>query len=76
MAKKTTKKVDVKKTSKLALSEVLADFLRENNITVRTNYEDYGFTEGTLLVETDDCDVQVKLITPKANDTRYAVLSE
>ena len=76
MAKKTTKKVDVKKTSKLALSELLADFLEENGITVRTNYEDYGFTEGTLLVETYDCDVQVKLITPKVNATRYAVISE
>ena len=48
MAKKTTKKVDVKKVSKLELSKLLAEFLAEKGVPVHTNAEDYGFTEGTL----------------------------
>lgn len=76
MAKKTTKKIDVKKVSKLELSKLLADFLLEKGVTVHTNAEDYGFTEGTLVVETEACDVQVKFITPKAGVTKYEVVSE
>lgn len=76
MAKKTTKKVDVKKTSKLELSKLLADFLLEKGVAVHTNAEDYGFTEGTLVVETEACDVQVKFITPKAGVTKYEVVSK
>ncbi len=75
MAKKTTKKVDVKKVSKLELSKMLADFLMEKGVAVHTNAEDYGFTEGTLVVETEACDVQVKFITPKAGVTKYEVVS-
>lgn len=76
MAKKTTKKVDVKKVSKLELSKLLAEFLAEKGVAVHTNAEDYGFTEGTLVVETETCDVQVKFITPKAGVTKYEVVSE
>lgn len=75
MAKKTTKKVDVKKVSKLELSKLLAEFLAEKGVAVHTNAEDYGFTEGTLVVETEACDVQVKFITPKAGVTKYEVVS-
>ena len=71
MAKKTTKKV-----AKLELSKLLADFLLEKGVAVHTNAEDYGFTEGTLVVETEACDVQVKFITPKAGVTKYEVVSE
>lgn len=70
------KKVDVKKVSKLELSKLLADFLLEKGVAVHTNAEDYGFTEGTLVVETQACDVQVKFITPKAGVTKYEVVSE
>ena len=76
MAKKTTKKIDVKKVAKLELSKLLADFLMEKGVAVHTNAEDYGFTEGTLVVETEACDVQVKFITPKAGVTKYEVVSE
>lgn len=76
MAKKTTKKVDVKKVSKLELSKLLAEFLTEKGIPVQTNAEDFGFTEGTLVVGTEACDVQVKFITPKAGVTKYEVVSE
>ena len=76
MAKKTTKKVDVKKVSKLELSKLLAEFLTEKGIPVQTNAEDYGFTEGTLVVETEACDVQVKFITPKAGVTKYETVTE
>lgn len=48
----------------------------ENGVAVHTNAEDYGFTEDTLVVETEACDVQVKFITPKAGVTKYEVVSE
>lgn len=76
MAKKTTKKVDVKKVSKLEPSKLLAEFLAEKGVAVHTNAEDYGFTEDTLVVETEACDVQEKFITPKAGVTKYEVVSE
>ena len=76
MAKKTTKKVDVKKVSKLELSKLLAEFLTEKGIPVQTNAEDFGFTEGTLVVGTEACDVQVKFITPKAGVTKYETVTE
>ena len=76
MGKKTTKKVDVKKVSKLELSNLLAEFLTEKGVPVQTNAEDFGFTEGTLVVGTEACDVQVKFITPKAGVTKYETVTE
>lgn len=73
MAKKTTKKVDVKKVTKLEVSNQVATLFEEMGITVG-NGQDYGFTEGTLVLRMEKCDVQVKLITPKAGVERYEIL--
>ena len=75
MAKtKKVKKVDVKKEAKLELSALFAEFLESKGIEVDANYEDYGFTAGTLVVKMEKTDVQVKLVTPKAGLNRYKVV--
>ena len=76
MAKKTVKKVDVKKVAKMDLSKALADFLVSEGFAVNTDVADYGFSEGTLIVSVDACDIQVKLVTPKAGVTRYEVKTD
>lgn len=65
------KKVDVKKLAKQELSNLIKEFLLEKGIEVSSNAEDYGFTQGTLVVHMEKTDVQVKLITPKAGLERY-----
>ena len=65
------KKVDVKKLAKQELSDLIKEFLIEKGIEVSSNAEDYGFTQGTLVVHMEKTDVQVKLITPKAGLERY-----
>lgn len=70
--KKTkSKKVDVKKLAKQELSDLFKEFLMEKGIEVSSNAEDFGFTQGTLVVHMEKTDVQVKLITPKAGLERY-----
>lgn len=75
MAKKTVKKVDIKKVAKLAVSEQIKQMFTGLDIEVG-NGVDYGFTEGTLVLHMEKCDVQVKLITPKAGVERYDLLEE
>ena len=70
---KATKKVDLKKVAKLNVSKAIADALTEAGFEVLTNADDYGFTEGTLVVRDKDTDVQVKFIVPKAGLNRYEV---
>lgn len=67
---KTKKKVDVKKVAKLDLSKKLAEFLTAQGLEVLDG-ADFGFTEGTIVVRGEVCDVQIKLITPKAGLQRY-----
>lgn len=73
---KKVKKVDVKKEAKLELSALFAEFLASKGIEVDANYEDYGFTAGTLVVKMEKTDVQVKLVTPKAGLDRYTVVED
>ena len=65
------KKVDVKKLAKQELSDLFKEFLLEKGFEVSSNAEDFGFTQGTLVVHMENTDVQVKLITPKAGLERY-----
>ena len=74
MAKKI-KKVDVKKVEKLEVSTLIRNLFEEMGITVGSA-EDYGFTEGSLVLAMPKCDVQVKIITPKAGIDRYDVITE
>ena len=74
MAKKI-KKVDVKKVAKLEVSALIRNLFEEMEITVGSA-EDYGFTEGSLVLDMPQCDVQVKIITPKAGIDRYDIITE
>ena len=74
MAKKI-KKVDVKKVAKLEVSALIRNLFEEMEITVGSA-EDYGFTEGSLVLDMPKCDVQVKIITPKAGIDRYEKITE
>ena len=71
---KTTKKVNPKDVQKNAIKEVLTTALM--NYGTISNGVDYGFTKDTLVLSTADCDIQIKLIAPKANETRYELLEE
>ncbi len=78
MAKKTIKKVDVKKVTKLEVSRLIQEqlvALGVEGIEVHDG-KDYGFTEGTLVFKGEKCDVQIKLITPKAGVDRYDKLED
>lgn len=75
MAKKAIKKVDVKKVSKNEVSAKVRTLFEELGIVVNDG-GDYGFTDGTLVLALEKCDVQVKLITPKAGLERYSKLEE
>ena len=69
------KKVDIKKVTKLSVSEQIAQMFLGLGVVVGTS-EEYGFSEGTLVLKMDKCDVQIKLITPKAGIDRYESLVE
>lgn len=73
MAKKTVKKIDVKKSTKMEVSQFVRDYFEELGIEIKDG-SDFGMTEGTLVLKMDKCDVQVKLITPKAGLERYEEL--
>lgn len=66
---KKTKKVNPKDVQKTAVKEVLKTAL--NSIGGIEEGRDYGFTKDTLVVHAKNCDVQVKLITPKTGVLRY-----
>lgn len=75
MAKKTVKKVDAKKVSKMEVNTFIKELFEGLGIEIE-NGQDYGMTEGTLVVKMEKCDVQIKLITPKAGLDRYEKLEE
>jgi hypothetical protein len=67
---KVTKKADPKKIAKATFSEKIAAFLASEGYTV-ANGVDFGFTEGTLVINAGKTDVQIKFITPKAGLEHY-----
>lgn len=75
MAKKTVKKVDAKKVAKMEVSTKIAEMFKGLDLTI-VDGKDFGFTEGTLVFKGEKCDVQIKLITPKAGVDRYELLEE
>lgn len=72
---KVVKKVDVKKVMKSEVNAHVKELFLGLGIEV-DNGVDYGFTEGTLVAHMEKCDVQIKLITPKAGLDRYESLVE
>ena len=75
MAKKTVKKVDVKKVMKSEVNTHVKELFEGLGIEIEDGVM-FGFTEGTLVAHMEKCDVQIKLITPKAGVERYEKLEE
>ena len=73
MAKKIVKKVDQKKVMKEEVKKQIERML-EDMVVRLSDGEDFGFTSGTLVAHMKECDVQIKLITPKAGIDRYVSL--
>ena len=71
MANKKVKKVNPKDTAKTVLMEVIRETLEQLEIPTEDGAE-YGFTKGTLVIHTPECDVQLKPITPKHDLKRYS----
>ena len=67
---KRTKKVNEKDIAKNEIMAIIHKALEENGISFKDGV-DYGMTKGTIIVEHEKADVQIKPITPKAGITRY-----
>ena len=67
---KRTKKVNDKDIAKAEVMAIIHKALEENGIKFKDGV-DYGMTKGTIIVEHEKADVQIKPITPKAGLTRY-----
>ena len=67
---KRTKKVNEKDIAKDEIMAIIHKALEENGISFKDGV-DYGMTRGTIIVEHEKADVQIKPITPKAGITRY-----
>jgi hypothetical protein len=65
-----TKKVNEKDIAKDEIMAIIRKALEENGIKYKDGV-DYGMTRGTIIVEHEKADVQIKPITPKAGLTRY-----
>ncbi len=67
---KKTKKVNEKDIAKEEIMAIIRKALEDNGISFKDGV-DYGMTKGTIIVEHEKADVQIKPITPKAGITRY-----
>ena len=74
MAKKE-KKVDVKAVEKERVSKILRESATVKGLEILDG-EAFGFTKGSFVVRTAVCDIQVKIISPKAGVTRYSEVEE
>ena len=69
MAKKI-KKVDPKAMAKQEVIAIVREALEASGYTIGEG-SDYGMTASTIVVGHTTCDVQLKLISPKAGVDRY-----
>jgi len=67
---KKTKKVNEKDIAKEEIMAIIQKALEDNGISFKDGV-DYGMTKGTIIVEHEKADVQIKPITPKAGLIRY-----
>lgn len=65
-----TKKVNEKDIAKDEIMAIIHRALEENGIAYKDGV-DYGMTKGTIIVEHEKADVQIKPISPKAGINRY-----
>ncbi len=69
------KKVNLKNVAKNEISVIIADALEAAGYTVNDG-TDYGFSAASLVAESKNTDVQIKLIVPKAKVERYEMLED
>ena len=69
MAKATTKKVNIKDVTKKEIKSMLSEILGQK--FTMDEGKKYGFTKDTLVAHTPNCDVQIKIITPKTGVIKY-----
>ncbi len=69
-AVKRKRKVNEKDIAKYEIMAIIHKALEDNGISFKDGV-DYGMTKGTIIVEHEKADVQIKPITPKAGLTRY-----
>jgi len=67
---KRTKKVNEKDIAKNEVMDIIKKALEQNGLNYKDGV-DYGMTKGTIIVEHEKADVQIKPITPKVGLTRY-----
>lgn len=70
---KRTKKVNEKDVAKEQVMEIIEKALLEKGYNLKDGVE-YGMTRGTIIVEHEKADVQIKPISPKAGIDRYPVI--
>ena len=72
--KKAPKKVDVKKVTKYNTVSEIQEFYEQQGFAV-SNGSLFGFTDTTLVVHLENCDIQIKIVAPGAkNGERYSPL--
>lgn len=67
---KRAKKVNEKDVVKEEIMRIIQDALTEKGIEWKCGVA-YGMTNGTIIVEHEKTDIQIKPINPKAGVTRY-----
>ena len=67
---KRVKKVNEKDIAKNEVMEIIQNALTEKGIDWKCGIA-YGMTNGTIIVEHEKTDIQIKPINPKAGVTRY-----
>ena len=70
---KRVKKVNEKEVAKDEVMKIIEDALAAKGIQIKDGVE-YGMTRGTIIVEHEKADVQIKPISPKAGIDRYPVI--
>lgn len=74
--KKTVKKTNPKEVAKNSVMESIREHYESQGFEV-LNGSEFGFTSSTLVLRLDECDVQVKLVTPSAkNGNQYSPIEE
>ena len=67
---KRVKKVNEKDVAKAEIMEIIQNALTEKGIDWKCGVK-FGMTNGTIIVEHEKTDIQIKPINPKAGITRY-----
>ena len=72
--KKTAKKVNVKDLAKKEVKAMLENVLKDKYSVSEGKL--YGMTKDTIVLHGENCDIQVKIITPKTGVIRYEEVTE